>query len=284
MQGPNRRTPDCRSGWECRTGHGFERHRHSATNGNTVVEAGILLNIAISTPCARIRASIICLCRFMACWNDSSFGANENQTIQGCGKLTFIDVRELAPGGIIQFRTEIRQACERGAAASQTSDPARPSHYPTPPAQAHIATADASVPTPDDPRNRTRQTHVEEVTHGNERAPEEYPQTQQYLLLCINTRRFRVLRHVDIEPLIDDAEFFRRIRSKYEETRRDHEWKLLLLIPRLFASACTLLAHKLPSFTPRWVTQCFHWDSWPGFEVIKRGVPVRVRIRHTYHP
>lgn len=196
---------------------------------------------------------------------------------QGCGKLTFMDVRELAPGGLARFRHDLMRACT-GGSQPPTSSTGRPSNYPAQPAPVHLGTGSASGVRPGTGAGLSNAPGTVSAVNSTSGALGSYPQPVQYLLLCINTRRYRVLRHVPIDPSMNDEKLFESVSKMYSEARKSHEWTLLLLFPGALSALCSQLAQRCPSFAPKWVRNLFSWEDWPRMEVIHRGVLIRVSV------
>ncbi|KAI1422361.1 hypothetical protein F5Y12DRAFT_763192 [Xylaria sp. FL1777] len=162
----------------------------------------------------------------------------------GCGELSYLDVKELSPGGMQRFR-------QRLTASSRTAmmHPQSPqnSTSPTLPAQAYL-------------RNNTNSQHLPTQFQGpSSPLPEDYQATSiesqtsssnsqrpipQYLLLCVNTKSSTTLLQLEISSISNDQYLFEKISQEYQRVRRDYEWHISRIIPssvsRLLYTPCLL--------------------------------------------
>lgn len=145
----------------------------------------------------------------------------------------FEDVKELHPGAALKVQTRLREA------AAAVARPHYGSSYPSRPPQAHISpswrsqTNSSESSTSHAPSHGTSATDppsdpttAQSVTAINMLASAA---TAQYVLLCVNTRRLRTLKHVKVSTVMNDEFLFDALRGSYNIARKPHTWTLPLI-------------------------------------------------------
>ncbi|KAL3474343.1 hypothetical protein BJX99DRAFT_260451 [Aspergillus californicus] len=171
--------------------------------------------------------------------------------ICGCGEASYIDVKELSPGGLKRFRQRLLASAAAVRARPQglggSSQPAQPPHAHMNPSPRPAGVA----------RNEGRQTvSLEQLPllpyPGESQAVSNvYPsQDSQYLLLCVNTRKSTVLVHVDLGSVFSDEYLFQQIRQEYQRVREQHEWRIVKAVPSCIRKFFIKVSARLPSFPP----------------------------------
>ncbi len=153
-----------------------------------------------------------------------------NTFFQGCGELSYVDVKELSPGGIQRFRQRLT-ASSRAAMIDPRSPQTLTS--PTTPAQAylrnntnlHHSPTRLQGPSPPLPDN-DQATGIE-----NRNSSSTSQGIPQYLLLCVNTKSSTTLVQLEIGSISNDQYLFERISQEYQKVRRDYEWHISRIIP-----------------------------------------------------
>ncbi|QKX54876.1 uncharacterized protein TRUGW13939_01966 [Talaromyces rugulosus] len=154
--------------------------------------------------------------------------------ICGCGELSYVDVRELSPGGIERFRQRLIKSV---AAVRSRPQPSPNSNEITLPPKAQLRSS-RNGPQPSLPQSlhRISSEFANTEAHRNASEPRNLHALgdPQYLLVCVNTKNSTALVHVDVSSIGSDEFLFQNISSGYKSVRRAHEWRFALLVPPLF--------------------------------------------------
>jgi len=145
----------------------------------------------------------------------------------------FADVKELRSGAALNLQTRLRQA------AAAVRRPQHGSSYPVRPPQAHLLplygpqTNLSGHPASSGPPHTAGATgsHPNFTTAGSG-AVVNIPviaQPLRYVLLCVNTRRLRVLEHINVTTVTADESLFDLLRERYNLARKSHNWQLPVL-------------------------------------------------------
>ncbi|KAF4459729.1 serine threonine kinase, partial [Fusarium albosuccineum] len=171
-------------------------------------------------------------------------GAQRVPYICGCGHLQYLDVEELATGGVAEFQESIRrdvrslrQHAPTGSNTSYTYLP--PPVYLAPSRSSHgqnqacstLPSTEHNMPTP----------LSTNITSQNSPIPANTTEGK-YLLVCVNTKRgLTKLEHVDVSSITNDQFLFDQIRKAYCSVRQGHEWDITGLLPDRTPFPCWLM-------------------------------------------
>lgn len=159
---------------------------------------------------------------------------------QGCGDLSYLDVKELSPGGVDRFwRTIVNCA---SVARSRTPDPIVPCDHPNPPAQAHLSNVVASAA----PKTISRLPNTQAMRTLSQDPNINPPGDPQYLLVCINAKHSTILDHIEVGCQSNDEYMFRQIHDAYHRIRTVNEWRVSLLIPSWLCHLFHGISMRLP--------------------------------------
>lgn len=191
-------------------------------------------------------------------------------SVQGCGRHTYIDVKEIEPGGV----ESVRQNIMKNAAAVRS----RPNH----PQGAHESSSPLATPSPVHPvssstrtsprigSTQTRATALPSLPTAplmNTVTSSSAPPQDMHLLVCVAAREFQTLakvRHVDIAHDWNDGMLLRALLREYEEARRGQQWSISSLLPALPAKLGGLLVFRFPfaERTLSGIRDSSIWDVW----------------------
>lgn len=145
----------------------------------------------------------------------------------------FDDVKELQPGAALRLQARLREA------AAAVARPQYDSSHPSRPSQAHISPAWSSQANSSEfssshaPSHETsaRDSHADPTTARSATAINipANAATPRYVLLCVNTRRSRTLKHVNVSTVMNDEFLFDALRGSYNLARKTHDWTLPLI-------------------------------------------------------
>lgn len=162
-------------------------------------------------------------------------------TYQGCGNASYLDVKELSPGGVDRFRRRIVDYAS--TARGQTQDSIIPCDQPNPPAQAHLSSSTAMSPSQSTTTGPTGIQAMRTLSQGPNINP---PGDPQYLIVCINAKRSTVHRHIEVSCHSNDQYMFREIKEAYDQIRLENQWKVSLLIPPWVYHSFNAISTRLP--------------------------------------
>ncbi|RKK67138.1 hypothetical protein BFJ69_g14766 [Fusarium oxysporum] len=128
----------------------------------------------------------------MSVWFAPPPGYQRIAYLCGCGNASYLDVKELSPGGVDRFRRRIVDYAS--TARGQTQDSIIPCDQPNPPAQAHLSSSTAISPTQSTTTGPTGIQAMRTLSQGPNINP---PGDPQYLIVCINAKRSTVHRHIE---------------------------------------------------------------------------------------
>ncbi|RKK06959.1 hypothetical protein BFJ66_g16171 [Fusarium oxysporum f. sp. cepae] len=128
----------------------------------------------------------------MSVWFAPPPGYQRIAYLCGCGNTSYLDVKELSPGGVDRFRRRIVDYAS--TARGQTQDSIIPCDQPNPPAQAHLSSSTAMSPSQSTTTGPTGIQAMRTLSQGPNINP---PGDPQYLIVCINAKRSTVHRHIE---------------------------------------------------------------------------------------
>lgn len=162
--------------------------------------------------------------------------------IQGCGRHTYIDVRELRPGGAKAIR---RSITENAAAVRRRTHPpvqgVSPSNPPlsTPP-RAHQHSAWPPNSSSNQPQPLSGLPLLPSFVASSVLCVGQSNNTQfrpKFLLICVEGNSYKTLpelRYLDVSEYENDEKLLRGILEQYEEVRKVDHWTMFLLVPAWF--------------------------------------------------
>lgn len=165
---------------------------------------------------------------------------------QGCGEISYLDIKEQSPGGIQRFRQRLLNSTTAVREKSQEQySPTRPAHPPrahlnpsTNPAQARTE-APQSLP-------HYRSSQPPQLQNSQSDSTIFLTDNPHYLLLCVNTRNSTALVHIDVSSLTSEQYMFQRICQEYQRIRDEHGWGISKAIPLCIHSASNAISARLP--------------------------------------
>ncbi|ENH75855.1 Nephrocystin-3 [Fusarium oxysporum f. sp. cubense race 1] len=117
----------------------------------------------------------------------------------GCGRLSYLDVKELSPGGVDRFRRRIVNCAS--VARDRSQGPGVPSDQPNPPVLAHLrgAISPPFIISPPPQPITSRLPNIQAVHTLSQDPSSDPPQDPQYLLVCINAKYSPVPVHIEFQ-------------------------------------------------------------------------------------
>lgn len=163
--------------------------------------------------------------------------------LQGCGKFTYLDVRELSAGGIDRFKQKLLASSRAVQAQEQTGS--IHNHLETP-AQVHLSNISETFS-----RRSTRYIPLDpylsqSTQRGNSLVTSASDPDSKFLLLCINTKDSTVLSHVEVASLTNDQHLFEQILIEYKKARENSEFRVTSIIPQLLSNFANTISTRIP--------------------------------------
>ncbi|KGO53939.1 hypothetical protein PEX1_041120 [Penicillium expansum] len=181
--------------------------------------------------------------RFLAIYSPPAAGYQRIPYLCGCGKFTYLDVRELSAGGIDRFRQKLLASSRAVQAQEQTGS--IHNHLETP-AQVHLSNIGETFS-----RRSTRYIPIDpylsqSTQRGNSLVTSASDPDSKFLLLCINTKDSTVLSHVEVASLTNDQHLFEQILIEYKKARENSEFRVTSIIPQLLSNFANTISTRIP--------------------------------------
>lgn len=166
--------------------------------------------------------------------------------MQGCGDLSYLDVKGLSEDGIENFRRRILNST--AAVRGRAQNFATPSHEPSAPTPAHLGQDTSASARGDQAQinSGVQRRPLQALDHLITSATAGTPSTPQFLLLCINTKNSTILTQIEVSTFTSDECLFREIRLAYQKAREEHEWRVCMFFPEWARNGTESLFAWLP--------------------------------------
>ncbi|KAF9880770.1 hypothetical protein CkaCkLH20_01812 [Colletotrichum karsti] len=199
------------------------------------------------------------LARLFDVWSPPKDGCERVRYMCDCGDYTFLDVREISPGGLQRFRQRLASHGLSNIIAASA-----PSEFPdglSPPPSAYLGTARSRSVTSQNSgltssRRSSLSTQPTSLSWSEDEAPPEDEQTiPQYLLLCVNQKSLPELIHINCRPFHNDQYLCQQILKEYQITRDKSTWRPSLLVHAKLLAVLSGVSSFLEKKTPH----CLEW-------------------------
>lgn len=197
---------------------------------------------------------------------------------QSCGEIMYVDVKELAPGGIDKFKEEIQVSLKAPNRQVLAGSNVGASGVLVSPQRVHFGGESSGGGSPissfPGQNGRGEQSHDIQIGLGRQKGFQNNRVVAEarYLLLCVSTRNLAKLIHVDLRHVQNDQLLFDSIRHRYWDSRKNDSWHYGLLPPQW-------LVDRLPSAWKNWL-ETLHLKVPRTAELIKVGfLSTRIEVQ-----
>lgn len=166
--------------------------------------------------------------------------------------MTYLDIKELSPGGARRFQQKVLDCV--ATVSSGQENPSSSSSEPRYPPKAHAKDNRRSArsrkdswPLPMLPRRPQQSPSSGSAPRVQDPQP---PQEPQYLLLCVNTRSSTTLLHVEVSDFTNDQYLFQEVQQAYHRARENHEWRASMVVPTWLRKSICWASQILSKIAP----------------------------------